>query len=338
MEAPGQVSARNTMNGRILVVDDEPANCELLRRFLERDHYLVETASDGEAALRAAASSQHDLILLDGIDGIEVCRQIKQSPATRLTPVILLTGLDRSVHRIKGIRAGADDFLSKPFESHELAARVSSLIRIKRYTDDLETAESVILSLALTVEARDPYTDGHCQRLAGYAVALGRELGMSVEDTAALRRGGYLHDVGKIGVPDAILLKPGPLTASEFDIVKTHPAIGERLCGDLRALRTVKPIIRGHHERLDGSGYPDGLSGDEIPVGAQIVAVADTYDAITTSRPYRAALSRAAAFDEIDRDVLGGRFAARIVAPFRALERDGTLQRIADEISPGARM
>jgi putative two-component system response regulator len=277
----------------ILVVDDEPQNLRLIARVLTLDGYAMLTAGDSASALAAIARVRPDVILLDvqlpGIDGFEVCRRIKQDPATRLTPVVMITGLRAREDRIAGIDAGADDFLTKPFDAEELRARVRSLLRLKRYTNDLESAESVIFSLALTVEARDAYTDGHCQRLAGYASALGEALSLSPDDLAALRRGAYLHDVGKIGVPDAVLQKPSRLTDVEFDLMKRHTIIGERLCGTLRSLAPVRSIVRHHHELLDGSGYPDGLRGDAVPLLAQIVAIADVYDAITTTRPYRMA-------------------------------------------------
>lgn len=323
----------------ILVVDDEPGNRALLTRLLVRDGYRVETAEDGEAALVAVAVNTPDLVLLDvrlpGIDGFEVCRRLKGQAATRLLPVVLVTGLDAREHKIDGIRAGADDFLSKPIDPAELTARVASLVRIKRYTDELESAESVILSLALTVEARDPYTEGHCLRLARYGVALGERLGLSGEERAALRRGGYLHDVGKIGVPDSILLKPGPLTAAELIMIQQHTIIGERLCGDLRSLTAVRAIVRQHHERLDGSGYPDHLRGGAISVAAQIIGVVDSYDAMSTTRPYRAAMPASHAFAELVADMNLGRHSADLVRPFIAMGTEGILDEIARGASPG---
>src|SRR5688572_28899620 len=208
------------------------------------------------------ASAHPDLVLMDvlmpKLSGYEVCERIKRNPATRLTPVVLITALHERQHRIQGINAGADDFLTKPVDAHELKARARSLVRLKRYTDDLDSAESVIMSLALIVEARDAYTDGHCDRLSAYAVGVGRRIGLPEGDLAALRRGGLMHDVGKIGIPDAVLLKPSRLTPQEFEIVKQHTIIGERLCAGMRSLAPVRTIIRQHHERLDGSGYPDG--------------------------------------------------------------------------------
>src|SRR5690606_36967564 len=214
-------------------------------------------------------------------------RSLKDSPETRLIPVVLITALRDAESRLEGIRAGADDFLSKPFSAPELSARAYSLLRLKRYTDDLDSAESVLISLAKTIEARDPTTQGHCERLASTGVALGRALQLPPDDLAALHRGGYLHDIGKVGIPDAVLLKAGPLTEEETAIMRRHTIIGDRLCGELRMLRNVRPIVRSHHERLDGSGYPDGLVGDEVPLLAQIMAIADVFDALTSWRPYR---------------------------------------------------
>jgi putative two-component system response regulator len=287
----------------VLVVEDDDQNLKLLVRLLTVQGYHVEGSTSGEAAIAMIERQQPDLILLDvhlpGIGGFEICRRIKQASATRLIPVVLVTGDGAREHRIAGIHAGADDFLTKPFDAEELQARVSSLIRLKRYTDELESAESVILSLAMTVEARDAYTVGHCQRLSYYSTALGRALGLTDEEVAALDRGGYLHDVGKIGIPDHVLLKPNPLTAVEYALMKQHTTIGDRLCGELRSLRLVRQVVRHHHERLDGRGYPDGLRGDQVPLLAQIVSIADTFDAITTDRPYRRARAPEIAYDEL---------------------------------------
>jgi putative two-component system response regulator len=313
---------------RVLVVDDEQGNREMLTRLLHRHHYEVHAVEHGEAALKylEAADVLPDIILLDvmmpGIDGFSLCRTIKNNPSTQLIPVVLLTSLDARPHRIEGLSAGAADFLTKPVQFEELTARVANLVGLKRRTDDLESAQSVIMSLALTVEARDRYTEGHCQRLARYSVAVGRALGLGAEDLAALERGGYLHDVGKIGVPDAILLKPGPLTRAEFEQMKVHTSIGERLCGTLRSLRPVRAIVRSHHERLDGSGYPDGLRGAFIPLTAQIVGVVDAYDAMTTTRPYRQALPQAHACEELLRDARLGRHDESIVRPFIEMDRE----------------
>jgi putative two-component system response regulator len=289
--------------GSVLVVDDERLNVDLLRRVLSRDGYEVISAPNGALALEAVDRERPDVVLMDinmpGLGGLEACRQLKQDPATRLLPVILLTGLTGPSDRLDGIDAGADDFLTKPFAFDELRARVRSLRRMKRYTDELESVESLMLSIAMTIEARDPATRGHCDRLARYAVSLGEALGVGAEQQRALHLGGFLHDVGKIGVPDAVLLKPAPLDGNERMQMQQHPVIGDALCAHLRSLRAVRPIVRHHHERPDGSGYPDGLRGDEIPLLASIVSVVDAYDALTTARPYKAAFSRERACEEL---------------------------------------
>lgn len=294
----------------VLVADDLPASREFLTDVLTRDGYRVVAVEDGEAALEAVDRAHPDLVLLDvmmpGLGGFAVCESLKHDPATRLIPVVLITALHERQHRLYAINVGADDFLSKPVDLHELRARVRSLLRLKRYTDDLDSAEAVILSLALTIEARDSCTDGHCQRLAQYASGVGQALGMTEADVKALVHGGFLHDLGKVGIPDGILLKPGSLTAAEFEVMKTHTLIGDRLCGELQSLARVRPIIRHHHERLDGSGYPDGLRGDDIPLIAQVIGIVDVFDALTTTRPYRSALAHAEAFSELYREAALG--------------------------------
>jgi putative two-component system response regulator len=323
------VTERPPLRSNILVVEDDQANRQLLVRLLSRHGYTVESVTDGEAALAAVDIRLPDLILLDvqlpGIDGFEICRRLKQRVATRLIPIVLVTGLNDRQNKMSGIEAGADDFLSKPFDMQELTARVASLVRLKRYTDELESAESVIISLALTVEARDPYTEGHCQRLARFATALGAQLKLADDQIAALQRGGYLHDVGKIGVPDAVLQKPAKLTTAEYETMKRHTLIGEKLCGELRSLSAVRPIVRHHHERRDGSGYPDGLRGDDIPLLAQIVGIVDTYDAITTTRPYRQALPARHAYQELTDEAARGLHSLDLIEEFLALARSGRL-------------
>jgi putative two-component system response regulator len=317
--------------GRVLVVDDLPGNVSLATAMLHFDGYLVSDATNGLDALEAVMRDHPDLVLMDvrmpGLDGFEACRALKSDPVTRLIPVVLVTALQDTEDRIRGMEAGADDFITKPFNAHELRARIRSLIRIKRYTDELDTAESVIVSLALTIEARDHSTEGHCQRLAAYASALGRELQLDGEDIGALHRGGFLHDIGKVGIPDAILLKPARLTADEYEVMKRHTIIGDRLCGELRSLRRVRPIVRHHHERLDGSGYPDGLKGDAIPLFAQIMGIVDVYDALTTMRPYKAALAAAGAYQELQIEVSRGWRRADLVDQFVRLGREDRLPR-----------
>jgi cyclic di-GMP phosphodiesterase len=317
--------------GTILVVDDEPANREVLERLMARLGYEVMAAANGEEALEIVARTPPDVVLLDvnmpGIDGVEVCRRLKADPASRLIPVVLVTARSDNQDRIRGKQAGADDFLAKPPDFAELEARVRSLIRLKRYTDELDSAEGVILSLALTVEARDPYTNGHCQRLALYAVALGTRLGLSERELTALHRGAYLHDVGKIAIPDAVLLKPGRLTPAEHTLIQQHTVIGDRLCSELRLLADVRPIVRHHHERPDGTGYPDGLSGDEIPLLARILAVVDVYDALTTERPYKPAYTQDDAMAALREEAAKGWKFPALVEHFAALVAEGDFER-----------
>ena len=306
--------------GTVLVVDDVAGNRRLLESLLGPGGHTVRTACDGDEAVRAVRDAPPDLVLMDvmmpRLDGFMACRAIKHDPRLCLTPVVLVTALNDTASRIRGIEAGADDFISKPFNQPELLARVRSLIRIKRYTDDLDSADSVILSLGLTIEARDATTDGHCQRLAQYAAALGQSLRLDADEIAALERGGFLHDVGKVGIPDALLLKPGRLTPEEYAHIKQHTIIGDRLCGELRSLRNVRPIVRHHHERLDGSGYPDGLRGAAIPLLAQIMGIVDVFDALTTERPYKAALSFAQAAEELRAEAARGWHGVDLVATF----------------------
>jgi putative two-component system response regulator len=313
--------------GRILIVDDESQNVEVLRRLMTRVGYDVLTAPDGESALQSVVRDSPDLVLLDvnmpGIDGIEVCRRLKSDPKTRLIPVVLITTLTASEDRIRGIEAGADDFLSKPPVTAELEARVRSLTRLKRYTDELDSAESVILSLGLTIEARDPHTKGHCQRLAKYATTLGSRLGLADDQLLTLNRGAFLHDVGKIGIPDAVLLKDGRLTASEYALMQQHTVIGDNLCSELRLLEDVRPIVRHHHERPDGTGYPDRLKGEAIPPLARILSVVDVFDALTTERPYKPALSPDQAVRELRAEAAKGWKFEELVEKFVALVAEG---------------
>ena len=320
IEFVSQSQSPSPRRSRILVADDTDSIRALYRKLLATDGHEVIDVGDGEAALAAVQKHHPDVVLLDvtmpQLDGLEVCRRLKSDPATRLTPVVLVTGLSDLQDRIKGIEAGADEFLSKPVHPLELRARVGSLTRMKHLLDALDSAEAAFMTLALTIEARDPMTSGHCERLARHAVALGKAIGVSETDLQALHRGGYLHDVGKVGIPDAVLLKRGPLTTAEFDLMKKHPDIGDSLCAPLQSLRSVRPIIRCHHERLDGSGYPQALRGDEVPLLAQIVGICDVYDALTSQRPYRPALSQEDATHHLLQEAANGKFQREHVEAF----------------------
>ena len=307
----------------ILVVDDKLMNTELLKELLGSRGYRTVTAQNAATAEAEIRREAPDLILLDvvmpGKSGYELCRELKEDSKTRLIPIVMITGLTDREDRLKGIEAGADDFLTKPISSEELFARVSSLLKLKEFTDELETADSVLCTLGLSVEARDPYTEGHCERLAQNAADLGRFLGVEEECIVALGRGGYLHDLGKIAVPDEILKKGSNLTPAEWEIMKQHPVTGETICRPLKSLRLVLPIIRHHHEHSDGSGYPDGLRTHEIPLLPRILQVVDIYDALRTARPYKQALSHEQAAVTMRAEARSGLWDVELVSEFFAM-------------------
>ena len=280
---------------KILVVDDKLDTLLLLRELLSSRGHEVITATEADEAMELVHSDKPDLVLLDvvmpGKSGYELCRELKEDPFTRLIPIILITGLSDRDDRVRGIEAGADDFLSKPLYPEELFARVKSLLKLKEFTDELENAEAVLVALALGIESRDPYTGNHCERLARYAADLGHYVGLDGDSIVALKRGGYLHDLGKVSIPDEILKKGTRLNHDEWEIMKQHPIIGESICRPLKSFRNVLPIIRHHHEHWDGTGYPDGLSGSQIPMLARVLQVVDVYDALRTARPYKPALN-----------------------------------------------
>jgi putative two-component system response regulator len=308
---------------RILVVDDHPTIAGLMSQLLTQRGYDVVTAENAEQAAAEVRRQAPDLILSDvrmpGRSGYELCRELKSAPATRLIPFVLITGLTDSADKLHGIEAGADDFLNKPVLAEELTARVKSLLRVKEFTDELETADSVLCTLGLIVEGRDPYTEGHCERLAVRAADLGRHLGLDEDSIVALRRGGYLHDLGKIAVPDAILKKGSNLTSPEWEIMKQHPVTGENICRPLKSLRLVLPIIRHHHEHADGSGYPDGLRAGEIPLLPRVLQVVDVYDALRTARPYKPARSHDQAAQTMREEARQGLWDAELVNEFFSL-------------------
>jgi putative two-component system response regulator len=305
---------------RILVVDDQPSIAGLMSQLLTIRGYSVVTASDAEQAEAEVRKQLPDLILSDvmmpGKSGYDLCRTLKENPATRLIPFVLITGLSDSSDKVRGIEAGADDFLNKPVLAEELIARVKSLLRVKEFTDELETADSVLCTLGLIVEGRDPYTEGHCERLSVRAADLGRHLGMDEDSILALKRGGYLHDLGKIAVPDEILKKGSDLTPVEWAVMKLHPITGENICRPLHSLRLVLPIIRHHHEHSDGSGYPDGLTRADIPVLPRVLQVVDVYDALRTARSYKLPQTHEQAANTMREEARRGLWDAELVAEY----------------------
>jgi putative two-component system response regulator len=310
----------------ILVIEDEPHIRDLLSGLLGALGYRLLMAASAEQALDALKVVSPDLVLTDvhlgAMSGIELCAQLKADPRYELMPVVILTAVGDLEARVAGLAAGADDFFTKPVEFVELRTRLAALLRVKTLLSQLDRAEAVITTLALTIEARDPYTLGHCDRLSRYAGALGEALGLDPEMLRALRLGGYLHDLGKIAVPDGILLKPGPLDPIEQERIRAHPGAGSDLVLGLRSLELVRPIMRHHHEKWDGSGYPDGLKGEAIPLGARIISVVDVYDALHTDRPYKTALSRSEAVATLIRETDAGYWDPKIVDAFLEILRN----------------
>ncbi len=313
---------------KVLAVDDSQENLELIRALLGVAGYEVVTASNGEEALVMVERESPDLILIDAMmpkmDGFEVCSLLKSREETRLIPVVLVTPVEETEHKIRGFEAGVDDFLHRPINSVEFLARVRCLVRTKRLNDELVNVENTILALANAIEAKDPYTEGHVDRVASYALSLGKEIGLASWGLQALRKAAMLHDVGKIGVDESILLKPGPLSEEEFNQLKTHTVIGERICRPLGQERLILEVIRNHHERYDGKGYPDGLAGEDIPIAARIMAVVDAYDALTSDRPYRSRLSQEQAV-EILKQEAGKQFDPQIAMAFVSMLETGRL-------------
>lgn len=295
---------------RVLVVDDEPAHRTLQKAILVPPKYEVAEAGNGRIALERLENESFDVVLLDklmpGMDGDEVCRRIRGELNEPMLPIIMVTGCGTGTDLSASLSAGADDFVRKPYNSAELIARVDSAVHRKRLTDQLDSAESMLFALARMVEAKDTHTGDHCSRLACNAVLFGQALGLAPEELLALRRAGVLHDIGKLGIPDSILLKPTELTPDEWRVMNQHPAIGAKLCSGLRSMKFTLPIIRSHHERWDGSGYPDGLKGDEIPYLARVFQLVDIHDALFHARSYKPALSRGEIIDILEREARRG--------------------------------
>ncbi len=309
--------------GRILVADARPGQCDFYARVLAADGYRVEPKAGGATLLAAVREHGADLVIL-GVElpcesGEEICRQIKSHPGLEYLPVILVTGREDAAGKERALASGADDFLTVPVDRHELRARIRSLLRLRHYHHDLEERESVILSLSGVLEAKDPYTNGHSSRVGEMSVQLAREMGLSVDFAASLKIGGLLHDIGKVAVPECILHKPAPLSEDEYEIVKAHPVTGWQICKDLRSALPVLPCIRHHHERYDGRGYPDGLAGDAIPLGARIMGIADVYDALTSARPYRDGMSPLLAYEILAAENDSGLWDPDVFRAFAAL-------------------
>lgn len=319
---------------RILLVDDEPINLELMVELLQDEGHQLLLARDGKQALALCIEQTPDLVLLDlampKMDGFAVLQELRCKEATRLLPIVVVTAHAARAMRLRAIEMGADDFVTKPFDNLELRTRVKALLRYKTYLDELERSEGVLLSLGRIIEARDPNTLNHCERIANMARVLGARLGLSEREARALHLGAFLHDIGKVGIPDAVLLKPGPLDQAEQATMRMHPVIGEQMLRSLASMRDVLPLIRHHHERLDGSGYPDHISGDKIPAIVRVLSVCDVFDALTERRPYRNALSIDVALEILHKEVKLGYWDRTIVTALedqlRANEKIGAIE------------
>jgi putative two-component system response regulator len=313
------------MNSAILLVDVASASRDSWKSFLQSQNYEVFTAEDGESALRQCAQLQPDLVLLHhtlpDVDGFDLCRRMKGNPLNQQIPIVLIKPSSDPADAARGREAGAADFWGTSTSLGEVVSRVESLLRLKSYID--EQAKSVVLSLARSIEAKRPLMNGHSDRIVKYAVQLGMSLDLPKEDLQELRIACVLHDVGKVAVPDEILLKPAALNKEETEIVREHPVIGENICAPLKSLRRILPVIRHHHERMDGSGYPDGLRGNEIPLMARILQIADIYDALITVRPYREALSSEDALETLNKEAGRGWLDASLVWRFSEICRHG---------------
>ena len=303
----------------VLIAEDDASNRALLSRLLDRAGYRSMSVGDGRDAIKAAVDEAPDLILLEvglpGLSGLDVCRRLRADPRTVALPIILVTGQTASHDVVAGLDAGADDFVRKPYDEAELVARVRSVLRLSRVTAEMVGAHGVIAALANAVEAKEAMTQQHCKRLASLAHQLGMSAGLDPASLKGLVFGALLHDIGKIGVSDAILNKPGPLSREEWAEVRLHPLIGERICEPLATASQFSSIVRHHHERWDGAGYPDGLRGERIPVGARIVGLVDAFDAIIHDRPYRPARTIEDALEELRREA-GSQFDPELVRLF----------------------
>lgn len=331
----------------VLIIDDDPNVRDLLSDLLQRERCVVRTAPSGSEGIIAAQQELPDLILLDvmmpDLDGFTVCRRLRDDPQTAEVPIIMITALDDRSSRLEGVNAGADEFLSKPVELTELRLRVRTMQRINRYrrlieerkraaererklTEHAQQAaraiaeayDQTLIGWSRALDLRDKETEGHSQRVAQMTIAVAQALNIPPEDQINMWRGAMLHDIGKIGVPDSILHKPGPLTAAEWEVMRRHTTYAYELLSPIEYLRPALDIPYCHHEKWDGTGYPRGLRGEEIPLAARIFALVDVWDALTSDRPYRKAWTREQACQYI-REQAGKHFDPRLVDLFLSI-------------------
>jgi len=331
--APELISPRATPT--VLIVDGVDSSRRVLRAMLKAASYRILEASTAGEALGMMESEEVDLLIVDlvmpGMGGPEFCSRIKANRRTHLVPILMLTSVRGIENEIASIASGADEFLTKPLHPEVVRTRIRAMLRTKAAIDSLEQAETILFALAQAVEKRDKTTGDHCQRLAEYSVALGAALGLGQAEFVALYRGGYLHDIGKVAVPDAILYKNGALTEEEWAVMRMHTVRGEEICRPMKSLAPVLPIIRSHHERWDGSGYPDALAGEQIPLLARILQIADIQDALTSVRPYRQPMSGEEAMSVLEAEARRGWRDPELVALFREICVNFSPQRLLPE-------
>jgi putative two-component system response regulator len=322
-DIPMSEQADASSHGTVLVIDDDEQIRRLIFRLLSPMGHTLEEAASAEEGLEKLREGPPDLVLLDmqlpGRSGHDVLKEIRTDPRTRLIPVIMITGAATHESKLKAIEGGVTDFLGKPFSPEELVARVRALLELKLVTDALEDAEQVIIALARTIDARDRYTYGHSARVSLYAGLLGERIGLERRVLSTVRQGALFHDFGKIATRDAVLLKPAKLTDEEYAEIKRHPTEGRDLLQNMKTLAQAMPVVYHHHERMDGSGYPDGLSGHAIPIAARVTTIADVFDALTTARVYRGALSREDTLGIMSDEVRKGWWDGRLLDEFHGV-------------------
>lgn len=309
----------------ILIVDDLEAHLELMEAIFEKEGCHVVTAHNADEALQLLEKSSSDMAILDvmmpGMNGYELCKRLKEKSGARFFPVILVTSLSELEDKIAGIEAGADDFITKPFKSIELTTKVRSLLKFKKLQEELDHSESVILTLAVALESKDPYTKGHSERVGNLSAEFAAFIGLPEKEQAIIKKTGIIHDIGKIGIGDHILHKSGILTKEEVIFIEQHTVIGEKICKPLYSLNVILPIIRHHHERWDGEGYPDGLKGEQIPIMARILSIVDTLDAMVSERPYRKPISIEKAIKKMEEEKTSGQWDPALLEKFVEMMR-----------------
>lgn len=322
----------------ILILDSVEINRRVLRGMLKHGSHRILEAKRPMEAFDIIAEEKVDLIVVDmmmpEMSGPEFCRKLKTERRTQFIPILMLTSISSVESEVAGITSGADEFLVKPVQPQVVRARVRAMLRNKALIDSLEEAETILFALAQSVEQRDRHTGQHCQRLAAYSMTLGRMLDLPPADIRSLHRGGFLHDIGKISIPDSILFKPGSLTDEEWTVMRQHTTAGEAICRPMKSLAGVLPIIRNHHERWDGSGYPDGLRGEDIPLLARILQLADIYDALISSRPYKLGFSHEEAINIMKEEAKRGWRDRKLVTMFAQIS-GAELEESASEINTG---